>query len=277
MSRIVEIVFPVPRSPSSAHMGECSSSEPRAHDTRRSTASEVYASLLRFKGASSLRGSSNTPTTARVGTTFFVSGARSPHLNSASATSSEITGSFAEIGDLLFLTSFKICSFDANKSFSAALSNSEDRGATLTYCFSTTSTSSLKYGSASCSISSWRSQARFRSKSEKLSGFSTASINSLSSLVILSRRDFASLATTSRSSLLTVGRSYMLRILLVRTLLICSATSLLTSLPLFLISDRTSLHAFSAVSPASTSSPAPLAFSRNLPRAQLSSATFEDT
>ena len=180
MASTVVVVFPVPRSPRSAHMGECSSSEPQAHDTRRSTACGVSAALLTFEDASSLRSSSNTPTTARVGTNLIAgSNVKRKRFDSASATSSEITDPFAEISNLptpattlsvisftsfltssslalLFLTSFKICSFDANKSFSAALKNSEDRNTTLTYCFSTTSTSSLKYGSASCSISSWR-------------------------------------------------------------------------------------------------------------------------
>ena len=259
-------------------MGECSSSEPRAHEARRSTASEVYASLLMRECESNAFRSSNVPTTA-CASTNWIAGSNVKRFDSASATSSEITGSFAEIGDLLFLTSFKICSFDATKFFSAALSNSEDRGATLTYCFSTTSTSSLKYGSASCSICTRRSQASFRSESEKLSGSFPASTNSSSSSAIRSRRNFTSVAATSRSSLLTVGRSYMLRILLVRTLLICSATSLLTSLPLFSISDRTSLYAFHAVSPisTSTSSTDPLTFSTNLTITQPSSATFEDT
>ena len=80
-------------------MGECSSYEPRAHEARRSTACGVSAALLTFEGASSLRSSSNTPTTARAGTTF-VSGARSPLLNSVSATSSEITDPFAGISNL---------------------------------------------------------------------------------------------------------------------------------------------------------------------------------
>ena len=155
VSKTVVVLFPIPTSPRSAHMGECSSSEPRAHEARRSTASEVYASLLMRECESNAFRSSNVPTTA-CASTNWIAGSNVKRFDSASATSSEITGSFAEIGDLLFLTSFKICSFDATKFFSAALPNSEDRGATLTYCFSTTSTSSLKYGSASCSISSRR-------------------------------------------------------------------------------------------------------------------------
>ena len=87
-------------------MGECSSSEPQAHDTRRSTASEVYASLLTFEGASSLRGSSNTPTTACASTNLIAGSSvkRFDRFDSASATSSKITGSFAGIGSKLLIS-----------------------------------------------------------------------------------------------------------------------------------------------------------------------------
>ena len=84
----VVVVFPVPRSPRSAHMGECSSSEPRAHDTRRSTACGVSAALFTRAGLSFPSGASNAPTMARVGTTS-VSGARFPRFDRASAISSD--------------------------------------------------------------------------------------------------------------------------------------------------------------------------------------------
>ena len=88
VSKTVEVVFPVPRFPRSAHRLECSPSNPRAHEARRSTACGVSAALLTFEGASSLRSSSNTPTTARAGTTS-VSGARFPRFDRASAISSD--------------------------------------------------------------------------------------------------------------------------------------------------------------------------------------------
>ena len=76
VSRIVEVVFPVPRFPRSAHRLERSSSNPRAHDTRRSTACGVSAALLTNEGASSPRRASNAPTTARAGTASAASSSR---------------------------------------------------------------------------------------------------------------------------------------------------------------------------------------------------------
>ena len=103
VSKTVEVVFPVPRFPRSAHRLECSPSNPRAHEARRSTACGVSATLLTFKGASSLRSSSNTPTTARASTNWIAGSnvKRFDRFDSASATSSEITDPFAEIRNLL--------------------------------------------------------------------------------------------------------------------------------------------------------------------------------
>lgn len=109
----VVVVFPVPRSPRSAHMGECSSSEPQAHDTRRSTACGVSAALLTFEGASPFRGSSNTPTTACASTNWIagLNVKRFYRFDSASATSSEITDPFAELRSLISATTLSRISF----------------------------------------------------------------------------------------------------------------------------------------------------------------------
>ena len=88
VSKTVEVVFPVPRFPRSAHRLECSPSSPRAHEARRSTACGVSAALFTRAGSSFPSGASNAPTMARVGTTS-VSGARFPSFDSASAISSD--------------------------------------------------------------------------------------------------------------------------------------------------------------------------------------------
>ena len=87
VSRTAEVVFPVPRFPRSAHRLERSSSNPRAHDTRRSTACWVSAALLTSEGASSPCSASKVPTTARAGTASAVRSSR-PWFDNSSAISS---------------------------------------------------------------------------------------------------------------------------------------------------------------------------------------------
>ena len=113
VSITVEVVFPVPRFPRSAHRLECSPSNPRAHETRRSTASEVYASLLMRECESNAFRSSNVPTTACASTNWIagLNVKRFDRFDSASATSSEITDPFAELRSLISATTLSRISF----------------------------------------------------------------------------------------------------------------------------------------------------------------------